>query len=461
MEQSFLPYVGSFLWMSVLLLIGIALRAKFRIFQKFLFPSAIIAGLLGFILMSLELVGMPIDGKWVPIPQTAFTMITTHLFAFGFVGIGLLSGDQGQKGKGRQILKGGIWMTLLFLGMLFLQSSIGAGVMMGWEALTGQGLTSGVGLLAGHGFTQGPGQTLAIAAGWEKMGLTDAVSMGLAFAAVGFFAAALVGVPVANWGIRKGYAVRGIRELSDDFLAGMEPKKGGAIGTVNITHSANVDSLSFHLGIMGLVYFLGFGVSYILGHYVLPPALAGIGFGFLFAWGLVMAMVFRKILNTCGGRDLIDENTLRRLTGVTVDYMVISVMMAVQVSTLRQYLVPFLAIIFILCTITPAIIIFLGRRVGDIGFERSLVMLGYCTGTGASGLLLLRLVDPEFKTTAAVETGIMNLFALLAIPLTFFIFMMPKYGLMKLCAIEAIMAGVMFLSILILHKFKYFGPKQY
>lgn len=205
MEQTFLPYIGSFVWMSFLLLVGTLLRAKVAIFKRFLFPSAIIAGSIGFVLMNLGWVGLPMAGKWETIPHDTFTMVTFHLFAFGFVGIGLMSGDGGQKGKGKSIFKGTLWMTLLFLGMLFLQSCVGTVIMLGWEGLTHQGLTAAVGFLAGHGFTQGPGQTLAIAGGWEKMGLTDCVSIGLAFSAIGFFVAALVGVPIANWGVRKGY----------------------------------------------------------------------------------------------------------------------------------------------------------------------------------------------------------------------------------------------------------------
>jgi len=461
MEQSFIPYVSSFLWMSVLLLIGTFLRAKVAIFQKFLFPSAIIAGFLGFILMNLGWVGMPIAGKWAAIPHSTFTLVTQHLFAFGFVGIGLMSGDRGQKGSGKEILKGAIWMTLLFLGVLYIQSCIGVLVMLGWEALTGQGLTTGVGFLAGHGFTQGPGQTLAIASGWEKMGLADSVDIGLAFAAIGFFVAALVGVPIANWGFRKGYTVNQKQDLSDDFLMGLESEGTQTPGLFNITHNSNVDSLSYHLAIMGLVYLLGFGLSYLLRYYLFPKALWGATFGFIFAWGLVMAIVFRQVLNKLGGQNLIDENTLRRLTGTTVDYMVISVMMAVQMTTLQKYLIPFLIIILTLAIITPVVILFLGRRVGKFGFERSMVMLGYCTGTGASGLLLLRLVDPDFKTTAAVETGIMNLFALLSLPLLFVVFLMPKYGLSVLFAVETVACACMFLAIFILHKLKYFGPRQF
>lgn len=46
-----------------------------------------------------------------------------------------------------------------------------------------------------------------------------------------------------------------------------------------------------------------------------------------------------------------------------------------------------------------------GRRVGRFDLERMLVLFGSGTGTIPSGLVLLRIVDPEFKTTAAIESG--------------------------------------------------------
>ena len=49
-------------------------------------------------------------------------------------------------------------------------------------------------------------------------------------------------------------------------------------------------------------------------------------------------------------------------------------------------------------------VIFWGRRLWSYNIERSV------TGTVSSGLLLLRIVDPEFKTPVAVEIGLMNLF---------------------------------------------------
>ena len=57
------------------------------------------------------------------------------------------------------------------------------------------------------------------------------------------------------------------------------------------------------------------------------------------------------------------------------------------------------------------ICLWFGRRSPEHGFERGLTLFGYCTGTAASGLLLLRIVDPEFDTPVAVEVGLMNVFA--------------------------------------------------
>ena len=55
----------------------------------------------------------------------------------------------------------------------------------------------------------------------------------------------------------------------------------------------------------------------------------------------------------------------------------------------------------------------------EYGFERCLIMFGYATGTAASGLLLLRIADPDYETPVAVEGGLMNVFSCLTfLPVT-------------------------------------------
>ena len=90
MEASFYPYLGALCWIGMLLMLGTLIRAKVPLFQKLLFPSSLIGGLIGFVLINLDLVGMPTSTGWKDITPNIFSMITFHLVAFGFVGIGLL-----------------------------------------------------------------------------------------------------------------------------------------------------------------------------------------------------------------------------------------------------------------------------------------------------------------------------------------------------------------------------------
>ena len=85
MEASFYPYLGALCWIGMLLMLGTLIRAKVPLFQKLLFPSSLIGGLIGFVLINLDLVGMPTSTGWKDITPNIFSMITFHLFAFGFV----------------------------------------------------------------------------------------------------------------------------------------------------------------------------------------------------------------------------------------------------------------------------------------------------------------------------------------------------------------------------------------
>ena len=183
MEASFYPYLGALCWIGMLLMLGTLIRAKVPLFQKLLFPSSLIGGLIGFVLINLDLVGMPTSTGWKDITPNIFSMITFHLFAFGFVGIGLLQTKKPASGK--VVMRGALWIALVF-GMTFsVQALIGKGVFVLWQDLFGGTFETVNGYLLGAGFTQGPGQTQAYATIWQTSYQTaNALSVGLAFAAV-------------------------------------------------------------------------------------------------------------------------------------------------------------------------------------------------------------------------------------------------------------------------------------
>ena len=209
MEASFYPYLGALCWIGMLLMLGTLIRAKVPLFQKLLFPSSLIGGLIGFVLINLDLVGMPTSTGWKDITPNIFSMITFHLFAFGFVGIGLLQTKKPASGK--VVMRGALWIALVF-GMTFsVQALIGKGVFVLWQDLFGGTFETVNGYLLGAGFTQGPGRTQAYATIWQTSYQTaNALSVGLAFAAVGFLVAGIVGVPLAFYGIKAAGAPEGV-----------------------------------------------------------------------------------------------------------------------------------------------------------------------------------------------------------------------------------------------------------
>ena len=409
MEASFYPYLGALCWIGMLLMLGTLIRAKVPLFQKLLFPSSLIGGLIGFVLINLDLVGMPTSTGWKDITPNIFRMITFHLFAFGFVGIGLLQTKKPASGK--VVMRGALWIALVF-GMTFsVQALIGKGVFVLWQDLFGGTFETVNGYLLGAGFTQGPGQTQAYATIWQTSYQTaNALSVGLAFAAVGFLVAGIVGVPLAFYGIKKGWVSIEGGKLPQCFLRGLMDKGDNPTCARSTTHPANIDSVAFHLAIMATLYALAyaFGVWCLC---TMPKGINGLGIGMIFAWGMFFAMIARKLMAKFDLIHLLDGETTRRLTGATVDFMICAVFMGIQVRQLQEVAMPFLIAVVLGTIATLFICLWFGRRSPEHGFERGLTLFGYCTGTAASGLLLLRIVDPEFDTPVAVEVGLMNVFA--------------------------------------------------
>lgn len=204
MESTFYPYLGALGWTGLFLLIGTIIRAKVKFFQTFLFPASLIGGIIGFFVLNAGWLGIPSSTGWKTITPVTFSTITFHLFAFGFVGIGLLQAKSGTSGK--VVARGALWIALIF-GLLFsVQAMVGKGTFDVWKLLFGGDFFTGNGYLLGAGFTQGPGQTQAYASIWETTyKISNSLNVGLAFAAVGFLVAGLVGVPLAFYGIKKGW----------------------------------------------------------------------------------------------------------------------------------------------------------------------------------------------------------------------------------------------------------------
>ncbi len=244
--------------LAIMLLAGVLLRAKIAFFQRFLIPSCLIGGILGIILFNTGIMRVPV---------TKLEIFAYHLFNISFISVGLTRNEASKTTAKTSIhiFKAPLWMALT-QSVIFPLQAISGGVIVALFGLFGIKLFPTFGFLAPLGFEEGPGQALSIGKVWQGLGFEHATTIGLTFAAMGFFFSFFVGVPLVNWGIRKGLSAQGPQTLPQDFLTGIisRNKKRKSAGELPF-HSSNLDSLAFHTALVGLVYVLTYGLVKYLG----------------------------------------------------------------------------------------------------------------------------------------------------------------------------------------------------
>ncbi|NIQ39185.1 MAG: hypothetical protein GTN81_11410, partial [Proteobacteria bacterium] len=253
---------------------------------------------------------------------------------------------------------------------------------------------------------------LSVGKVWEGFGFEYGATIGLTFATIGFFFSFFVGIPLVNWGIRKGYSTYAPKDLAQDFLTGILPKNGEKKSAGELTmHSGNIDTIAFQAALVGLVYFLTYAFVKYFGRF-LPPDAAKMLWGFFFFFGLGIALMTRSLMRMIAVEDLVDPGIQRRITGWSVDFLIVSTVTAIQILVVWKYIFPILAIALLTGILTTLVVLYLGKRIWSYNMERIAAIYGTVTGTVSCGLLLLRVLDPDFKTPVPVEIAVMNIFAL-------------------------------------------------
>jgi ESS family glutamate:Na+ symporter len=396
--------VLAFAFMASMILVGTVLRARVPWFQFALIPASLLGGLIGFLLIS--------SGYAFGYTSQDFVPFAFHFFTLSFMSL-VLTGKE-PSADNTSIQPGGIWLAIGWTMSLVLQALVGLSVLVTYNLVTGGELSHYLGILVTHGFTQGPGQAMAMGSIWEsEFGVSSAVNFGLIYASMGFVISFVIGVPAARYAIRNGL------------------------------NSANVDSLVFHLSILGVAYLMTNEYLVLMQSLLDGATFLGVPMVLLFSHnlffihGLVVCLILRAVINRLGYGHCIDNETQKRITGSSVDLMMVGTVMSIQFALLANYLVPILAVC-LAAAVTTALMCFLfGRMLNTLPVERAITLFGCCTGSTGSGLLLLRILDPDLSTPVARELAYFNV-AIIFVSLHILMFMapiLPSIGLGIVCAV--------------------------
>ena len=386
---------------AALMLIANMLRRNIPFVRKSLMPVSVLAG---FMMLAVKLIlqkCFDIDDLFdIDLLDT----LVYHCIALGFIAMSLRTAVSKQKEAASVGAKSGA----LIVGAYLVQAFVGllVTVLLGLTVM--KGLYKPAGLLLPMGYGQGPGQANNIGMTYESYGFAGGQSFGLAIAAAGYICACTVGVIVLNvW--KKKHSIASPAEAGakegvtvDYFQSGNE-----------IPVSDSIDKLSVQMGLVLLVYLITYLVTLGITS-ALTKWAPGVGsllnsmlWGFNFIIGSGVAMLVKLLLGKAEKRGLIKRRyqnnyLLNRLSGFFFDLMIVAGIACIDPEDLSGLWVPFALMVVLGGVATWFYLRRLSRSIYRGYYREGLIsMYGMMTGTIGSGILLLREIDPEFKTPAA------------------------------------------------------------
>ncbi|MDE6016330.1 MAG: sodium:glutamate symporter [Acetatifactor sp.] len=393
---------------SVMLCVGMLLRAKIPVFRKMLVPASVIGGMLGILFMN-AVAGMGIE---IGTDSDMFTQIVNNLFTVSFISISL-TGTSGESGNAKGVLKGALGLGLVWCLLYALTPMVATAIVS--VAGGSVGMDAIYGMLIQFAFCQGPGQSAAYGAIFEQFGWSNASTVAIAFSSIGFVVAFCIGIPAAKLGIRKGIA-KHCGKIDDALLKGYLTKSEQKEYMVkDTTCNSNIETLAFHFALIGVCYVLAVGIAKVLSY--VPGFLGTSMSSMMFMNGMYAAYLVKWLMKKLH-LDFLQENTLQsKITGWSADYLVVCAFMAVSLKMIKDWLPLMLLISVVITVVTAVVCFYFGQRFGGANdFERTLGLYGTCTGTVPSGIALIRIVDPDFRTATGVELGACNLVMLASTP---------------------------------------------
>jgi len=408
----------AFVGLCLLLLIGHVLRTRVRLLQWMYLPACVIAGLVG--LAVIQVVGVlafpasrqpwTIWGRcvlaadeafmeWTPLWGRLPGFLINIVFACLFLGVKLPRFSSLLKRSGTQLAYGqivawgqyvvGVGLVVFALGGVFGLPDMFGGVLP-------------VGFEGGHGTAGGMGPV------FEDLGWPAGKDFALASATAGILSAIVVGMVLVNLAARRGWTTRrqSPADVPEDDSIGIIPVgRRPSAGKLTVKADA-IESFTLHIAVIGLALLLGWLMKLAVAQLDrLHPWLAANRlfasvpmFPLCMLGGLIVQIWEQKF----DRHKLIDLGLTRRVQNTALDFLVVAAIATIRLEVVAAGAAPLLILVAAGIAWNVFCVLVLARRLlPDAWFERSIAEMGQSMGVTATGLLLLRVVDPDYRSPAA------------------------------------------------------------
>ena len=126
----------------------------------------------------------------------------------------------------------------------------------------------------------------------------------------------------------------------------------------------------------------------------------------LFPLCMIGGLILQKLFTFLKMDYLIDHGLMQRLAGTSLDFLVVAAVASIRLEFVAANWMPLTILCLAGVVWNVSLTLFLAPRIfNNAWFERAIAEFGQSSGVTATGLLLLRTVDPENKTVAPEAFG--------------------------------------------------------
>jgi ESS family glutamate:Na+ symporter len=388
--------------LSFLLLAGKLLRTYIPVFQKLYLPSSVIGGLAGLAIFS-------VAGKYIS-PQVVNGMKQLPGFLINVIFASLFLGAVTPNlGK---VLRTAFPQICLGQLLAWGQYVIGL-TLAGFVFLPLFGLDPAFGNLLEIGFQGGHGTVGGMTSVFRRFKWEDGIALGYTVATCGMIVGIVVGMALVNWALKRGH-VKTIRAFSQrkrpEQIGIYLPRSKRPNAGLQTVFCDSIDSLAFHIALIGMSILIGLGMLKGLQFAeakLFPASEIRLFSGFpLFPLCMTGGVLLQLFLRRVRIDHLVSKEQMQRISGASLDYLVTSAVATIQLKVVADNFLPLLLLVLAGSVFCVAVVVFVAPKLLKTDwFEKAIADFGQATGVTATGLMLLRTVDPENKTEAAATFG--------------------------------------------------------
>ena len=387
-SQSLDVLIISIAILGILLVTGIIIRLNVPIIKKIYLPASLVAGFIGLLLSPsvLNIIPKNIVSSWSSLSGKLIVLV----FAPMLMGRKKQSLKNYTRSTFNSICYGYVGcfaqyaipllITALVLSPFFKTNPLfGTTIEQGW--------------CGGHGTASG------MISVFEELNWTEGQSIAITNATIGLLCGIFGGIFLINVAVKKewaSYLVKNnekynIENREQELYYSSEMKKEDTKLAIS---GKVIDNYAFHFAILSIAIFIGWIITWIFKTY----------FNFSISW-FVTAMFaggfVQFILNKTKWGDAVDPKVYSRIQGISLEFLVAGAIASLNLKAIADNIIPIvITSIFVLIFMIAYSTIYARGIFGNDWFENSMLTYGMYTGVAGTGMLLLKICDPESKSNA-------------------------------------------------------------